>query len=389
MIFYLHIPKTGGLTLGLRFASAFLPDQVHVLQNGLHFPKELETLRLLAQTKEFVESHVSGPLLSQFNDFDLMVTVRDPVERIISHWRHALRDHNLAMHRPANKLNYSVFFEIFGDYYVDHQSRYFTGAFTGIGEEIHRFGHYPALTKRLLELIDRVRWFVPTDKIDEFISLWSLETKRWVPNVTQRINVSEELPVQRSETIAEVQAYLRKRTDLYAVNSLFYNIACAKFAAYRANLVRSQGVERYADNSRRAFISGDSAIWLSDNWYDPVAIEEGYAWWAGPTVKSLVHVRRANNEKYLTFDVVMVSGIKYQNIVLFNNNMLKRLPTQRIQRGPHCRFCIALDGVDGEDDVVVIVPDCKAEIITTSNRDGLDRQSFAATNWSLSSHPIT
>src|SRR5271166_4796748 len=114
MIVYLHIPKTGGITLAWRFASAFTPDQTHINLNGLHFPKDLDAFKLLVQTKQFVESHFADPMLRDFKDLDLIVTVRDPVEQILSYWRHIHRDSTNSLHRAANKMNYREFFDRFG-----------------------------------------------------------------------------------------------------------------------------------------------------------------------------------------------------------------------------------------------------------------------------------
>ena len=334
MIFYLHIPKTGGLTLGRRFASAFLAGETHTLQNGLHFPGDVETFKQLVQTKQFVESHIEGTMLHGFNDLDLIVTVRDPVEQILSYWRNIRREPKEQFYRAANKLHHRAFFDNFGDWFADNQTRHFIGAFVYVDHEIQRVGHYAALPQRLLEFISRVRWLVPTESIDEFVQLWSLETKRWVPNGTQRVNVAKDAPEVKGETLDDVREYLRNRTELYAVDSLFHHMARESFAIYRTNVMRSQGVERYANNSRRAFMSGESAIWLSDNWYDPVAVEGGHAWWAGPKVKSVVHIRRTSNEKFLTFDVIVISGIAYENILVCDKIALKPLRTRRV-RGTH------------------------------------------------------
>ena len=71
----------------MRLASASLPEETHTLKNGLHYPKDLEIFRLLTKTKKFVKSHIDGRMLSEFNDLDIMVTVRDPVEQISGYWR--------------------------------------------------------------------------------------------------------------------------------------------------------------------------------------------------------------------------------------------------------------------------------------------------------------
>ncbi len=41
--------------------------------------------------------------------------------------------------------------------------------------------------------LDRIRWLVPTESIDEFVDLWVMETKRNVPNRDAMINVAAEL----------------------------------------------------------------------------------------------------------------------------------------------------------------------------------------------------
>src|SRR5208337_3251445 len=136
--FYLHIPKTGGITLGWRLASAFAPDETHVNRNGFYFPKDLEAFRLVVQTKRFAESHIGGPMLRDFNDLELMITVRDPVEQILSYWRHIQRDNTNSLHRAVNKLHYREFFDRIGDYFTDSQSTYFAGKFIPLGPELQR-----------------------------------------------------------------------------------------------------------------------------------------------------------------------------------------------------------------------------------------------------------
>lgn len=388
MLFYLHIPKTGGLTLAYRLATAFTPEQTHVLRNGLHFPKDREVFQSLIKTKQFVETHIAGPLLGESSDCEIMITVRDPVEHILSYWRDILRRDTHPLHRAANKLSYRMFFDQFGDYFMDYQAKYFVQAFVVTTKDIQRLGHYAAVGQRILEFIDRVRWCVPTENIDEFIPLWSIESRRWVPNAAHRLNVSENVSDRQGETLTEAREYLRKRTDLYALDLLFYQMARERFTAYRSKIAGSLGVERYTDNSRRAFISGDSAIWLPENWYDPVPVDGGYAWWAGPQRKSVVHVRRTNGEKYLTFEVIVINGIAYKSIVFFDSKTWKKLPMRFVQQGSHCNICVSLDGLDRECDLTVLVPDCKAAIICTTDSDSLDRQSFAAANWSFRDDPI-
>ena len=109
MIFYLHVPKTGGQSLTRRLASAFLPDETHYFKEELTHPKGVETLRALAETKKFVESHVAGPVLKDVKDVDVLATIRNPVDQMVSNWRHMRRDPSLMWHRAARQLTPAAF----------------------------------------------------------------------------------------------------------------------------------------------------------------------------------------------------------------------------------------------------------------------------------------
>ncbi len=90
-IFFLHLTKTGGQTLAARLASAFRPERVHMLQPPLRWPDHADRLTQLLETRDFIESHVLGPLLAKCQGIDILTTVRDPIERLISAYKHIRR----------------------------------------------------------------------------------------------------------------------------------------------------------------------------------------------------------------------------------------------------------------------------------------------------------
>src|SRR5229473_3232141 len=65
MIFFLHIPKTGGQTLAVRLASAFALNRIHILKDDLHYPADNEVFSRLVESRDFVESHVFGSVLEE------------------------------------------------------------------------------------------------------------------------------------------------------------------------------------------------------------------------------------------------------------------------------------------------------------------------------------
>ena len=184
-MFYLHIPKTGGQTLATRLASAFPAQQSVILQHEFGAEERSAFLDLIAD-KSFVEAHVRGELLQGVDGLDIIATVREPVSQMISSYRHMRRDPANRWARAARKLAPEAFFEQFGDFFTNHQTRYLLSAFSPLGFEIERLGMTRALHARFFEALDRIRWLVPTEDIDEFTRLWALENKYPVADLGSR-----------------------------------------------------------------------------------------------------------------------------------------------------------------------------------------------------------
>src|SRR5579871_1818376 len=202
-IFYLHIPKTGGQTLATRLASAFDLDSVHLMADTLRFPQDVEKLSQLLREKRFIESHVAGRLLRDFSDRPILCTVREPVAQMLSSWRHIRRETTNRFHRAARTLRPRDFFDLFEDHFINRQTNYLQSAlFEPMRQFIEREGYHRAVYSRLMSCVDRLRWLVPTESIDEFVDLWALETKRSVPNRRATINVA---PVEKELDLDEAR----------------------------------------------------------------------------------------------------------------------------------------------------------------------------------------
>ena len=209
MIFYLHIPKTGGQTLATRLASAFHPDKAHIITDDMRFPQDCDRLNRFRQSKDFVEAHVTGPLLRDSTD-NILCTVRDPIEQIISVYRHILREPANELHNPARLLSFADFFTHFGDTFANIQTKMLITPFFHMRPE-DSLNEYGFLLSKLLDVANRIRWLVPSEQIDEFTVLWSLESKRAVPLISTQVNVAP----QNDELLEGWRHYLHKRSDLY------------------------------------------------------------------------------------------------------------------------------------------------------------------------------
>ena len=85
-------------------------------------------------------------------------------------------------------------------------------AFVPLRGLIDHLGYYRALNDNFQRSLDRLRWLVPSESIDEFVDLWAVEVRRDVPNRSARINVA---PESGRET-AEARAAILARPELYA-----------------------------------------------------------------------------------------------------------------------------------------------------------------------------
>jgi hypothetical protein len=184
-LFYLHVPKTAGQTLATRLASAFQLHESMILQHEYGPEQRDEFLNLIA-TKKFVEAHVRGELLEGVSGLDIIATVRDPVSQMISNFRHLRRDPTNRWRRAALKLSPEAFFEQFGDFFTNHQTRYVLSAFTPVGFEIEKSGMTRAFHARFFDALDKIRWLIPTESVDDLPGCG-----RWRTNIRLRTSRPE------------------------------------------------------------------------------------------------------------------------------------------------------------------------------------------------------
>lgn len=385
-MFYLHVPKTGGQTLATRLASAFDPDKVHMFQGDLVYPRDCEKLRTLLREKEFIESHVAGAMLSEPIGRPILCTIREPVGQIVSNWLHVRRDANNRWHRAAVSLSAGDFFDKLGVDFLNHQTNYLLSAFFHMRDLTDSIGYYRAFNEHLQVSVDRIRWLVPAELIDDFLDLWSAEMKRSVPNRWARVNVAppEDVVDRESATIA-----VYARPHLYAYDQLLYQMTKTRFAEYRAQVAELIAPWSYPHDSRRACRMERGGIWLSDNWYDPEIAAGKRAWWSGPKRVSEVRFWRANGERFLKFVVRGVNGITYRDIKALAKDTGALLPIARteIQGAVGMHYAIDLESLRERDTINLVTPECYPSILTTRDDTGLDRQSFIANDWTLADTP--
>ncbi|MBX9700937.1 MAG: hypothetical protein K2X74_15980, partial [Acetobacteraceae bacterium] len=178
MHFFLHIQKTGGQTLGARLAAGFAPDRTSVMRRDIASRDELHAM---ARQHDFVAGHPGpGSLVEPPPGVQVLSLVRDPVETIISLYRHIRRDPLNPLHAAAAALPARTCIERFEHLFFNFQSRVLTQAWTIPSIQALSRGEEAWLARQVPDAADAVRWLVPSERMDEFCALWRLETGRAV-----------------------------------------------------------------------------------------------------------------------------------------------------------------------------------------------------------------
>lgn len=381
-MFYLHIPKTGGQTLARRLASAFAPGRAHLRVGQFTFPADCAAFADSLAAHDFVEAHVTGELLNGREIADLLVTVREPVAQIISNFRHIRREPDRRLSRAARELDPGTFFDHFGDFFTDFQTRYLLSAFIPLGLEEQRRGFWPTAAHHLPPILERIRWLVPTDAIDAFVPLWEAETGR---RAAERAYATNHAPDDGVD-LAALEAAIRARPALFALDGVLYQYARSRFAAWRDAVQQQVAPWDYPANASRVFHNAGGGVWLRRGWYPSEETPHGRGNWAGPARRSDIAVLRGDGQDVLTFDVIVINGITFSDITAHACSDFGELPVRREEVGrDHWRYRIDLAGQPRRCEIALMVPDCYAPINVFPDRDngGLERRSFLAANWGL------
>ena len=378
MIFFLHIPKTGGQTLATRLASAFPPGRCSVMQADI---LDAEALVRLSADHDFFEGHLArGTLRDPPPGLRVMTVVREPVEQIISHYRHVLREHRNPLSRLAAAMTPVAFLERFAGEMLNFQSQCLVGAMRPAELADHARGLEFWLLRHLEESLSRLHWLVPSEKLDEFCLLWAVESGRRLAEQDLRVNASGPDNVD----VASLRRWLRDRPERFAVDSLLWDAARRRYEEWRGAVVGLDRVTGEPSPGALAWGSDGAAIWLLQNWHPPVPREDGREWPAGPGTFSTVKVRRGGHA-LLRFDAMAFFGVRWERIRLLRQADLSEIPLARsMDEGRHVASYEADLGQLGEEETLLL-HGAEDIAVLPANPTALNRprRAFATRNWRL------
>lgn len=378
-ILYHHIPKTGGQSLALRLASAFALGRSSYMAGDLSFPEGREKLSGLLESKDFVEAHINGPVLEGFDELDVLVTVRDPIAQIVSNYLHILREPANTLHRVAHLLSPERFFDQYGDFFCNHQTRYFVSAFRTLDVEPSQVVE---MTTRMLESLKCVKWLVPTESIDDFCFLWQVENQRVMSHQDLRTNVAGN---ERGEK-EQLTRIVSKRPELYAVDLLLWQAARDEFLAYKKRVSKQVLAGASSNHWGRVWSEDASAILLGEGWHQPYFTDHGVEYWAGPQNLSEVQIKRSAAQRWLVFTVHVFHRVA-DDEVRFLNADGTALPMQfRRINDQQVMYAIDLEGSSESDVAYLRVPEVWSPAMVDHGLTDVARRSVATSNWQLASN---
>ncbi|CAA9269216.1 MAG: hypothetical protein AVDCRST_MAG08-3099 [uncultured Acetobacteraceae bacterium] len=378
MIFFLHIPKTGGQTLATRLASAFPPGRCSVMQADI---LDADALARLSADHDFFEGHLAlGTLRDPPPGLRVMTVVREPVEQIISHYRHILRDARNPLSKLAGAMPPHAFLERFGGEMWNFQARCLVGAMRPPDLADHFRGVEFWLLRHFEECLTRLHWLVPSEKLDEFCLLWAVEAGRRLAQLDLRVNASEPDNVD----VPALRRWLRDRPERFAVDSLLWNAARRRYEEWREALVRLDRVTGEPSPGALAWEADGAAVWLLRNWHPPLPREEGLEWAAGPGTFSTLRVRRGGH-RVLRFDAMAFFGVRWDRVRLLRQADMSDVPLARsMDDGRHIASYEAELGGSGDEETFVL-HGAEDVAVLPANPAALNRprRAFATRNWRL------
>ena len=185
-----------------------------------------------------------------------------------------------------------------------------------------------------------------------------------------------------------LEAAIRARPALFALDNVLYQYAQSRFAAWAAEVQQQTVPWDYPANAARVFHAGSEGggVWLRRGWYPSEATCHGAGNWAGPTRRSDICVRRGAGQDCLVFDVTVINGITHDGITAHDARSFAPLPLRHEEIAHDLwRYRIDISALPEACEIALMVPDCYAAInVFPEGESGdLERRSFLATGWQL------
>lgn len=258
VVFFLHIPKTGGVTLDRHLAAHFRPEETSTLLQGWMIAGEADPAGALARYR-YIHGHLHDGLVQGLlhNPPLTLAMFRSPVDRLISRWAFArhqvvsdtapLRDRQSVERLTSSSLEQFVEQIETGDHFniANHQTALLGKDFDAalsLQQSLDRFLE-PVGEKDLERARQRLPglvWIGLNERFAESLALLSFVFGWPLPDLTLRLN-----PTKKRPAMGDIPEELARRLRrVCSLDEVLYADATALFEQRYAALCQSV-LERY------------------------------------------------------------------------------------------------------------------------------------------------
>lgn len=251
MLAFVHIPKTAGTTLHKVISHQYPREKIFIHHDSNGSPSPELASRITEARPEVIMGHFSVGFHNFIPNLRYITCLRDPVPRIISHYRHALNDPAHYLHREANSLTLAQYVSsgLSGEL-----SDGMTRMLAGMEDFHHGEVNGDTLALALANLETRFAAVIPSERFDEGILLLARDLGWKTPYYLRRkVGRYPGATKPDAKTIAAIEKHNTHDRRLYGLLSTSF--------AERAD--READLPRRLEAFRRANATTGKAVFLA------------------------------------------------------------------------------------------------------------------------------
>lgn len=285
-LFHFHVPKTAGHSIINEIREHFLPSQVLTERGNLTLPFLQSYGEQRLRDFGFIYGHAGHGAVGYLQGIaDTILLLRDPMDHMISHYMHMVRDPTVQWHHLAKELGFRDFILTYPGI-LAFQAISLT---TGLGQIVPPERPYDCLPD-LVRFLESTFLLGTVDQIDDFMASLA-RVKEWpAPALMRRLNkapVSQKLVrAELEEVYAAVAQSVHYGAVLIAVEQAVY--AAAKRVAATQREQRS--LRALGETARRVWRSACGEIVLGHNFGRREMVDGEPAWWTLEASESQIHL---------------------------------------------------------------------------------------------------
>jgi hypothetical protein len=213
MLAFVHIPKTAGTTLHKVISHQYPREKIFIHHDTEGPPSAELAAHIEAQGTSVIMGHFSVGLHRFIPSLRYVTCLRDPVPRLLSHYRHALHDPTHYLHREAKSLALAQYVS---SGFSGELSDGMTRMLAGLEDFHHGKVTEETLALALSNLETRFAAVIPSERFDEGLLLLARDLGWKTPYYLRRkVSRHPGTPAPDPKTIRAIEEHNRHDRQLY------------------------------------------------------------------------------------------------------------------------------------------------------------------------------